>query len=63
MINKDKIEIRGLRQHNLKNVSLNIPKGKIVVFPGVSGSGKSSIGKVMTVDIDGRITQCFQACL
>ena len=39
----DKIIIRGLRQNNLKNVSLDIPKGKIVVFTGVSGSGKSSI--------------------
>ncbi|MDD7078451.1 MAG: excinuclease ABC subunit UvrA [Lachnospiraceae bacterium] len=38
-----KIVIRGLRQNNLKNVSLDIPKGKIVVFTGVSGSGKSSI--------------------
>ena len=40
---QDKIEIRGLRQNNLKNVSLDIPKEKIVVFTGVSGSGKSSI--------------------
>ena len=37
------IIIRGLNQNNLKNVSLEIPKGKIVVFTGVSGSGKSSI--------------------
>ena len=43
MISEDKIVIRGLRQNNLKNVSLDIPKGKIVVFTGVSGSGKSSI--------------------
>ncbi len=43
MMNQDKIVIRGLRQNNLKNVSLDIPKGKIVVFTGVSGSGKSSI--------------------
>ena len=42
-MNQDNIEIRGLRQNNLKNVSLDIPKGKIVVFTGVSGSGKSSI--------------------
>lgn len=34
------IKIRGLRQNNLKNVSLDIPKNKIVVFTGVSGSGK-----------------------
>lgn len=39
----DSIIIRGLCQNNLKNVSLDIPKGKIVVFTGVSGSGKSSI--------------------
>ncbi len=43
MMNQDRIEIRGLRQNNLKNISLDIPKGKIVVFTGVSGSGKSSI--------------------
>ncbi|QSX09479.1 excinuclease ABC subunit UvrA [Alkalibacter rhizosphaerae] len=39
----DRIEIRGLHQNNLKNISLSIPKNKIVVFTGVSGSGKSSI--------------------
>ena len=43
MTKQDTILIRGLRQNNLKNVSLDIPKGKIVVFTGVSGSGKSSI--------------------
>ncbi len=37
------IVIKGLKQNNLKNVSLEIPKNKIVVFTGVSGSGKSSI--------------------
>ena len=40
---QDCIILRGLRQNNLKNVSLDIPKEKIVVFTGVSGSGKSSI--------------------
>lgn len=39
----DSIKIRGLKQNNLKNISLDIPKNKIVVFTGVSGSGKSSI--------------------
>ncbi len=43
MPHQDKIIIRGLRQNNLKNISLDIPKEKIVVFTGVSGSGKSSI--------------------
>jgi len=37
------IEIRGARVHNLKDVSLSIPKGRIVAFTGVSGSGKSSL--------------------
>jgi excinuclease ABC A subunit len=37
------IEIRGARENNLKNVSLRIPKRKITIFTGVSGSGKSSI--------------------
>lgn len=39
----DKITIRGAKEHNLQNVSLEIPKNKLVVFTGVSGSGKSSL--------------------
>src|SRR3981081_4346640 len=37
------IEIRGARENNLNDVSLRIPKRKITIFTGVSGSGKSSI--------------------
>ena len=37
------IEIRGARENNLKDISLRIPKRKITIFTGVSGSGKSSI--------------------
>ncbi|MEO8609873.1 MAG: excinuclease ABC subunit UvrA [Chloroflexota bacterium] len=40
---QDYIEIRGARENNLKDVSLRIPKHKITIFTGVSGSGKSSI--------------------
>jgi len=40
---KDFIKIRGARVHNLKNVSLDIPKNKLVVITGLSGSGKSSL--------------------
>ena len=43
MSKQENMIIRGLRQNNLKNVDLDIPKGRIVVFTGVSGSGKSSI--------------------
>ncbi|MFC1624829.1 excinuclease ABC subunit UvrA [Patescibacteria group bacterium] len=39
----DYIKVRGAKQHNLKNINLNIPKNKLVVFTGVSGSGKSSL--------------------
>ncbi|QEY32587.1 excinuclease ABC subunit UvrA [Synechococcus sp. RSCCF101] len=40
---EDQIRIRGARQHNLHNLSLNLPRNRLVVFTGVSGSGKSSL--------------------
>lgn len=40
---KDKIIIKGAREHNLKNVDLEIPRDQLVVFTGLSGSGKSSL--------------------
>ncbi|MBP6431240.1 MAG: excinuclease ABC subunit UvrA [Ferruginibacter sp.] len=40
---EDTIEVFGAREHNLKNINISIPKNKLVVFTGVSGSGKSSL--------------------
>ena len=39
----EKISIKGARTHNLKNISLEIPRGKLIVITGLSGSGKSSL--------------------
>ncbi len=40
---RDKIIIKGAREHNLKNVNLELPRDKMIVFTGLSGSGKSSL--------------------
>ena len=39
----DKIEVRGARTHNLKNISLTLPRDRLIVVTGLSGSGKSSL--------------------
>jgi excinuclease ABC subunit A len=40
---QEKISIKGAREHNLKNISLELPRNKMIVFTGLSGSGKSSL--------------------
>ena len=39
----EKIVVRGAREHNLKNVGLELPRDRLIVFTGLSGSGKSSL--------------------
>src|SRR5580693_8001173 len=43
MVDQNHIVIRGARQHNLKNITLKIPRNQLVVITGLSGSGKSSL--------------------
>ena len=40
---KDCITIKGARENNLKNIDLTVPRDKLIVFTGLSGSGKSSL--------------------
>ena len=43
MSSPEKIVIHGAREHNLKNVNLELPRNKLIVVSGLSGSGKSSL--------------------
>ena len=43
MNNRESIIIRGAREHNLKNINLDLPRNKLIVITGLSGSGKSSL--------------------
>ena len=53
----DKIIIKGARENNLQNISLELPKNKLIVMTGVSGSGKSSLA-FDTIYAEGEKTLC-----
>ena len=42
-MSRDKIIIKGAREHNLKNIDIELPRDQFIVFTGLSGSGKSSL--------------------
>src|SRR6266705_1066818 len=43
LVGTDRLVIHGAREHNLKNITLDLPRGELIVFTGLSGSGKSSL--------------------
>ena len=47
----DKIIIKGAKEHNLKNINIEIPKNKLVVITGLSGSGNSSLAPFPKYDV------------
>ena len=53
-----KIVVKGAKEHNLKNVSLEIPKEKLIVITGLSGSGKSSLA-FDTIYAEGQRRYCL----
>ena len=54
----ERINIQGARIHNLKNINLSIPKSQLVVITGISGSGKSSLLKLILAE-DSQVVAIF----
>ena len=51
-MSQDYLKVKGAKEHNLKNISLDIPKNKFVVITGLSGSGKSSLALIQYMQKD-----------
>jgi len=59
-VNQGKIVIRGAREHNLKDINIELPRNKLIVFTGVSGSGKSSLAfDTLYVEGQRRYIECM----
>ena len=55
-----KIVIKGAKEHNLKNISLEIPKDKFIVITGLSGSGKSSLAFEATLQVRNKVLKAYE---
>ena len=55
------IKIKGARQHNLKNIDITIPRDKLVVITGLSGSGKSSLRLILSMQKDRRYVESLSS--
>ena len=55
-----KIVIKGAKEHNLRNISVEIPKDKFVVITGLSGSGKSSLAFEATLQVRNKVLKAYE---
>ena len=59
MLNRQ-ISVRGAKEHNLRNVNVDLPRDKLVVLTGLSGSGKSSLAFEATLQIRNKVLKAYE---
>ena len=57
---EDFIEVTGAREHNLKDISIRIPRNQITVVTGLSGSGKSSLAFEATLQVRNKVMKAYE---